>query len=85
MNLKIAPLEFVFLVTHGEEASYLLCGFAVVRSSGNRDQRRPVLQKHLPLAHVTPDPECCQVHRQVVLLSLKKGDTYTYNHSTDFL
>lgn len=30
-----------------------------------------MLQKHLTLTHIAPDPKCCQVHRQVVLLDLK--------------
>lgn len=51
---------------------HLLCGFTVVGSSRQRDQRRPVLQKHLSLTHIAPDPERRQVHSQVVLLSLKE-------------
>lgn len=60
-----------------ETRSYLLCGFTVVGSSRHRHQRGPVLQKHLPLTHVTPDPERRQVYSQVVLLSLKN----TYSQS----
>lgn len=60
-----------------ETRSYLLCSFTVVGSSRHRYQRGPVLQKHLPLTHVTPDPERRQVHCQVVLLSLKN----TYSQS----
>ncbi len=57
---------------------YLLCGFTVVGSSGYRHQGRPVLQKHLPLTHITPDPERCQVHSQVVLLSLKETHSQSF-------
>lgn len=65
--------------TNEEEAkSYLLCGFAVVGSSRYRHQGRPVLQKHLPLTHIAPDPERCQVHSQVVLLSLKETHSQSF-------
>lgn len=52
---------------------YLLCGFAVVGCSRYGHQGRPVLQKHLPLTDVAPDPERGQVHCQVVLLSLMEN------------
>lgn len=42
-----------------------------------RHQGWPVLQKHLSLTHITPDPERRQVHSQVVRLSLKE----TYSQS----
>lgn len=42
----------------------------MVRSSRDGHQRGPGLQKHLTLTHIAPDPKCCQVHRQVVLLGL---------------
>lgn len=51
---------------------YLICSFTVVGGGRERHQRGPVLQKHLPLAHIAPDPERGQVHSQVVLLCLKK-------------
>lgn len=46
----------------------------MVRSSGHGHQQGPVLQKHFTLTHIAPDPKCCQVHRQVVLLGLKNKD-----------
>lgn len=57
---------------------YLLCGFTVVGSSRYRHQGRPVVQKHLPLTHITPDPERCQVHSQVVLLGLKETHSQSF-------
>lgn len=52
--------------------SYLLVGFTVVMCSRHRHRHQggPLFQKHLPLTHITPDPECRQVHCQVVLLGL---------------
>lgn len=47
---------------HVQVKLYLLCGFAVVGNSRHGHQGRPLLQKHLPLTNITPDPECCQVH-----------------------
>lgn len=46
-----------------------------------RDDCRPLLQKHLPLTHIAPDPECCQVYCQVVFLSLEGGGRYTETHT----
>lgn len=60
------------VITCARLNSYLLCGFAEVGGSRYGDQGRPVLQEHFALAHVTPDPERCQVHCKVVLLGLKK-------------
>lgn len=87
---EVAALGFFLIYTHQAERDaerrgkltaavatlYLIGGFTVMGGSRHRHQSRPVLQKHLPLTHITPDPECCQIHSQVVLLSLKETHTH---------
>lgn len=50
----------------------MFCSFAMMGNSRYRHQCGPVIQKYLPFTNITPNPECGQVHCQVVLLGLGK-------------
>lgn len=55
----------------------MLCSFAMMGNSRHRYQCGPVIQKHFPLTHIAPNPECGQVDGQVVLLCLRSHTTFS--------